>query len=233
MKTIGIIGAMQEEISGIRACMQIITSRTIAGLVYDIGSLKGKNTILVQSGIGKVNAALCTQVLIDHFAVDCIINIGVAGAVVPSLQLGDIVIAKDTVQHDMDTSAFGDPIGVIPRMKESFFPADPTLASLAMTAAASVLGAEKVCHGRIASGDQFIHTKEERDRIASVLQGSCAEMEGAAIAQVCWLNLVPFAIMRTISDTAAGEAKHQYETFLQTYAQKAAGIINHLFASLP
>ena len=121
MRTIGIIGAMEEEISFLREKMDIVTTKSVVGLTYYVGRYEGNNVVLVKSGIGKVNAAVCTQAMIDHFGVDYIINTGVAGGLSPELHVGDILISVDAVQHDMDTSAFGDPIGVIPRMAESYF----------------------------------------------------------------------------------------------------------------
>ena len=131
LKTVGIIGAMEEEIELLREKMDIVTAKNMIGLDFYVGRLSGKSIVVVKSGIGKVNAAICAQVLVDHFAVDYIINVGVAGAVFKELQIGDIVISSDTVQHDMDASVFGDPIGTIPRMDESFFPADSELIEIA------------------------------------------------------------------------------------------------------
>ena len=131
MHTIGIIGAMEEETTFLQEKMTIVQTQKAVGLDFFVGRYSGKNVILVKSGIGKVNAAICAQVLIDRFGVDCIINIGVAGAIYDQLKVGDIVISTDAVQHDMDTSVLGDPVGIIPRMEESYFPADPALRALA------------------------------------------------------------------------------------------------------
>ena len=131
MKTIGIIGAMDEEIALIKEFSEIISAKNILGLDFFVGKYGSNSVVIVRSGIGKVNAAACAQVLIDHFAVDCIINVGVAGGIYNELKIGDIVISTDTVEHDMDVSALGDPIGTIPRMDESFFKADEELIKLA------------------------------------------------------------------------------------------------------
>ena len=131
MKTIGIIGAMDEEIAFIKSISEIISAKNILGLDFFVGKYGSNSVVIVKSGIGKVNAAACTQVLIDHFAVDCVINVGVAGAIYKELKIGDVVISTDTVQHDMDVSALGDPIGTIPRLEESFFKADEELIALA------------------------------------------------------------------------------------------------------
>ncbi len=127
MQKIGIIGAMEEEIVLLQQKATITDTKKIIGLTFYTGTLHNKNIVLVKSGIGKVNAALCAQVLIDHFKVDCIINVGVAGAIYKELRIGDIVISEDAVQHDIDTSVFGDPIGIIPRMEESYFKAQKSV----------------------------------------------------------------------------------------------------------
>ena len=165
MRTIGIIGAMEEEISFLREKMDIVTTKSVVGLTYYVGRYEGNNVVLVKSGIGKVNAAVCTQAMIDHFGVDYIINTGVAGGLSPELHVGDILISVDAVQHDMDTSAFGDPIGVIPRMAESYFKADEALVELAQEAAKTCGLDCRIITGRVASGDQFFATKEARDKI--------------------------------------------------------------------
>ena len=136
MKTIGIIGAMSEEITYLKEKIEIVTTKNIIGLDFHVGKYCGNSIVLVISGIGKVNAAVCTQVLIDHFGVDYIINTGCAGAIHPELGIGDILISTDAVQHDMDVSALGDPIGTIPRLAESYFKADEMLVKLAQEAAA-------------------------------------------------------------------------------------------------
>ena len=155
----------------------------------------------------------CITMLIDHFGVDYIINTGCAGAVSSELGIGDILISTDAVQHDMDVSALGDPVGTIPRLAESYFKADEALVKIAQEAAAESQEDYKVILGRVASGDQFIGTKEGKERIKKYVQGDCAEMEGAAIAQAAWLNKVPFVIIRAISDKADDSAEMDYPTF--------------------
>ena len=186
MKTIGIIGAMSEEITYLKEKIEIVTTKNIIGLDFHVGKYCGNSIVLVISGIGKVNAAVCTQVLIDHFGVDYIINTGCAGAIHPELGIGDILISTDAVQHDMDVSALGDPIGTIPRLAESYFRADEMLVKLAQEAAAETAENYHVILGRVASGDKFIGTKEGKEHIKKYVQGDCAEMEGAAIAHACW-----------------------------------------------
>ena len=232
MKTIGIIGAMEEEIENIKPHINIISTKNIVGLDFFMGKMGGNNVVLVRSGIGKVNAAVCSQVLIDLYAVDYIINVGVAGAVSPELNVGDVVISKDTVQHDMDTSAFGDPLGEIPRMAESYFKADDELVKLALECAEEICTPEKVFFGRVASGDQFISDKEKKKKLWTTFGAYCTEMEGAAIAHACWLNKIPFVIIRSISDNADNEADMKYEEFVEIAAKNSGEIVYKLLQSI-
>ena len=229
LQNIGIIGAMEEEIALLRQKASIIDTEQIIGVTFYKGTLYDKKVVLVKSGIGKVNAALCAQILIDRFAVDCIINVGVAGAVYKELSIGDIVISKDAVQHDMDTSVFGDPIGIIPRMEESYFKADKTLIELAEKCSMSLKSKAKVFLGRIASGDQFISTPQGKERIWQTVKGSCAEMEGAAIAHTCYLNQIPFVIIRSISDDAEDKAHIAYEQFVKIAAANSSELLEKMF----
>ncbi len=229
LQNIGIIGAMEEEIALLRQKASIIDTEQIIGVTFYKGTLYDKKVVLVKSGIGKVNAALCAQILIDRFAVDCIINVGVAGAVYKELSIGDIVISKDAVQHDMDTSVFGDPIGIIPRMEESYFKADKTLIELAEKCSMSLTSKAKVFLGRIASGDQFISTPQGKERIWQTVQGYCAEMEGAAIAHTCYLNQIPFVIIRSISDDAEDKTHIAYEQFVKIAAANSSELLEKMF----
>ncbi len=225
MRTIGIIGAMEEEISFLREKMEIVTTKSVLGLSYDIGRYAGNSIVLVKSGIGKVNAALCTQAMIDHFGVDYVINTGVAGALSPELRVGDILISKDAVQHDMDTSVLGDPVGTIPRMAESYFKADEAMLELAKEAAAECGLDCRILEGRVASGDQFISSKEQKEKIRKTVQGDCAEMEGAAIAHACYLNRIPFLIIRAISDDASDDAGMSFDAFCVMAAERSSRLV--------
>lgn len=222
MASIGIIGAMEEEISFLREQIEIITTKSLLGLTYHIGRFSGHQVVLVRSGIGKVNAAICTQAMIDHFGVDFVINIGVAGALSPELKIGDILISTDAVQHDMDTTDFGDPIGIIPRMPVSYFPADEALVALAQKAADTCHLDCRVLTGRVASGDQFISSKAAREAIRKNVKGDCAEMEGAAIAHTCFLNRIPFVILRAISDEANEQAGVSFDEFCVKAAKNSS-----------
>lgn len=232
MKIIGIIGAMEEEIECLKACMEIVTTKNIVGLTFYIGRYDGKNIVLVRSGIGKVNAAICTQAMIDHFGVDYVLVLGVAGALSEKLKIGDVLISMDAVQHDMDTSSLGDPVGTIPRMAESYFKADPELIRLAQEAAAEIAQDYSVITGRVASGDQFISTSEAKAKIRRDVQGDCAEMEGAAIAHACWLNRIPFLIIRAISDGAGEDAGMSFERFCVVAAKRSSELVEGLLQRL-
>lgn len=219
---------MEEEVAIIKEKIEVITEREVIGLTFTMGRLFGNTVVIVRSGIGKVNAAVCTQVLIDHFAVDYVINVGVAGAISKDLSVGDIVISRDAVQHDMDCSVFGDPIGVIPRMEESYFPADEGLILLAERAAEESKDNHQVKIGRIASGDQFISSIEAKAKIWSNVKADCAEMEGAAIAHACWLNKIPFVIIRSISDNADGKADLSFEEFTPIAAKNSSDLAERM-----
>lgn len=232
MKTIGIIGAMAEEIAYLKEKIEIVTTKNVIGLDFHVGKSGGNSIVLVISGIGKVNAAVCTQVLIDHFGVDYVINTGCAGAVSGELGIGDILISKDAVQHDMDTSLLGDPVGTIPRLAESYFKADEMLVQIAREAAEEASEVYQVRLGRVASGDQFIGTKEGKERIKKVVQGDCAEMEGAAIAHACWLNHIPFVVIRAISDSADEEASMSYEQFVLLAAKRSSELVEKMLKKM-
>ncbi|MGL4736131.1 MAG: 5'-methylthioadenosine/adenosylhomocysteine nucleosidase [Cellulosilyticaceae bacterium] len=232
MKTIGIIGAMEEEVIALRRKMQVQHNHEIATMVFYEGMMDETKVILVRCGIGKVNAAICTQILIDKFDVDYIINTGVAGGLHPEINIGDIVISSDTVQHDMDTTAFGDPKGVIPRMDCSFFEADAILVNAAKEAAESLKGEQKVFVGRIASGDQFVSSLKVKEDIYSTFTAYCAEMEGAAIAHACYLNHVPFVVIRAISDKADHSAEMNFDEFVNLAARNASRMIEGIVKTI-
>ncbi len=228
MKTIGVIGAMEEEISFLKEEMAIVTNKTAVGLQFYIGHYGDKNVVLVRSGIGKVNAAICAQVLIDLFGVDYIINTGVAGGIAAGLKIGDMIISKDAIYHDMDTSVFGDPVGVIPRMAESIFAADEEMIQIAKQAAEEMQWNERVMVGRIASGDQFVASAELKKQIRHNVQADCAEMEGAAIAHTCYLNRIPFVMIRSISDLSEEGGETSYETFAVEQARRCCYLVSRI-----
>lgn len=211
MKTIGIIGAMEEEVQMLKENLKNLTVHEQAGLDFYEGSLEGCPAVVVRSGIGKVNAAMCAQILIDRFKVSYVINIGVAGAVDDELEIGDIVLSTDLIEHDFDVTGFGYPKGKIPGMDTSVFEGSEKLRALAKKAAP--LLDVKVIEGRIVSGDVFVNSKELRDELASEFDAACAEMEGAAIAHVCCLNRIPVLVIRSMSDKANGEATQNFSEF--------------------
>lgn len=210
---LGIIGAMDEEVSRIKEVMSDVTVIKKAGMEFYKGKISGKPAVVVRSGIGKVNAGICTQILADCFEVDAIINTGIAGSLNAKIDIGDIVLSTDALQHDVDAGGFGYELGVIPRMPVSTFKADEKLIALAKTACEKVNPDVHVFTGRVVSGDQFISDREKKDWLLDKFAGYCTEMEGAAIAQAAYLNQIPFLIVRAISDKADDSATVDYPTF--------------------
>lgn len=229
MKTIGLIGAMEEEIAILKEQMTDTTEKIKAGMSFLFGNLWGTNTVLVVSGIGKVNMAICTQILIDEYKADTVINTGVAGSLNSKLDIGDIVLSECAQQHDMDVSPLGDPVGIIPRMDKSIFPADKELLALAKEACEKA-NPDIHCHiGKVVSGDQFIASAEKKDYLIQTFQGDCAEMEGAAMAQVAYLNQVPFLIIRAISDKADNSGHMDYPTFAKQAIVHTTNLLKKLY----
>jgi len=222
---IGIIGAMDEEVISLKRKMKMRDTKIVASMEFCTGTMNDKEVVVVRCGIGKVNAAVCTQILVDQFNVKCVINTGVAGGLHPDINIGDIVISSDTVEHDMDASAVGNPRGEIPRMKKTYFEADEKLVEAAKAAAETLTGDHKVYVGRIASGDQFISSIKVKEEIYSIFTAYCAEMEGAAIAHTCYLNQIPFVIIRAISDKADYSADVNFEEFVNIAAKNASKMI--------
>ena len=229
---IGIIGAMDEEVISLKRKMNVTEQRELAGMEFFIGTVGDKDVVVVRCGIGKVNAAVCTQILVDIFNVEYVINTGVAGGLNPELNIGDIVVSSDTVEHDMDASAVGNPRGEIPRMKKTYFEADQKLIDAAKTAAENLKGDHKVYVGRIASGDQFICSMKVKEDIYTTFTAYCAEMEGAAIAHTCFLNQIPFVVIRAISDKADQSADVNFEEFVDVAARNASKMIEGILHSL-
>lgn len=210
---LGIIGAMDEEVSKLKEKMTGVEIKKKASMDFYRGTLMGKDVVVVRSGIGKVNAGICTQILVDEYLVDGVINTGIAGSLNADIDIGDIVLATDTVQHDVDATGFGYGLGVIPRMETSTFIADEKLRSLAKECCERVNPDIKVFCGRVVSGDQFVSDKTKKQYILENFKGCCTEMEGAAIAQAAYLNNIPFLIIRAISDKADDSATEDYPTF--------------------
>lgn len=196
----GIIGAMDSEVAAIKRALDNQRVTNISGLDFCEGYLNGNRIIVVQSGMGKVNAGICAQTLIQVFGVDRVINSGVAGNLSDELTINDFVVSTEAVQHDFDVSPIGFKRGEIPYTGMVAFPADAELRAKAVAAVQLAAPTSTVLEGRICSGDQFISTNEQREAIVASFGGLCCEMEGAAIAQVCYINQVPFVIIRAISD---------------------------------
>ena len=232
MPTIGIIGAMEVEVTALKERMAIEEIITIASMDFYKGTCHGKNTVIVRSGIGKVNAAICTQILADRFHATSIINTGIAGSLQASIDIGDIVISADALQHDMDATGFGYPAGTIPQMESSDFEADPDLIRLAKTACEKVNPDIHTHTGRIVSGDQFISDNAKKAWLKETFNGLCTEMEGAAIAQAAWLNRIPFVILRAISDKADGSASMDYPEFEAKAAQHCIRLVDEMIRTM-
>lgn len=210
---LGIIGAMSQEVAQLKEAMTDTTVVKKAGMEFYAGKLRGCPAVVVRSGIGKVNAGICTQILVDDFGVKAVVNTGIAGSLRDEINIGDIVLSTDAVQHDMDATGFGYQPGVIPQMNCSIFKADKGLMDLARKACEKVNPDIRTFAGRVLSGDQFISSKDKKEWLKKNFQGSCTEMEGAAIAQAAYLNQIPFLIVRAISDKADDSANMDYETF--------------------
>ena len=223
---IGIIGAMDEEVAQIVEVMQVEREESKACMTFKAGKLNGKDVVVVRSGIGKVNAAACTQILVDDFKADYIINTGIAGSLKAEIDIADVVISSDVLHHDMD------PLGQIPRMDTLSFAADERLIKLAGEACKNAVPEIGVHVGRVVSGDQFISDKAVKERISSNFDGFCTEMEGAAIAQVSYLNKVPFVILRTISDKADDSATMDYPAFEKLAIANNVKVMKELVANI-
>lgn len=213
MKKIGIIGAMEVEVAALKSAMKVSRMLNKAQMEFLEGELEGCQAVVVRSGIGKVNAAVCTQILVDEFGVDGVINTGIAGSLKAEINIGDIVLSTDALQHDMDAQAFGYEPGQIPRVDTLSFKADEKMIALAKECCEKVNPEIGVFTGRVVSGDQFISDKEKKKWLTDTFAGYCTEMEGAAIAQVCYFNHIPFLIVRAISDKADDSASMDYPTF--------------------
>ena len=213
MRCVGIIGAMEQEVAKIKEKMQDVTITSRARMDFYEGTLEGKKVVVVRSGIGKVNAGMCTQILADVFGVEAVINTGIAGSLNNDVNIGDIVLSTDVLHHDMDAIGFGYKKGQIPQMDEFSFPADEKLRKLAAKVCKEVNPEISVFEGRICSGDQFISDKSVKDAIISEFGGFAVEMEGAAIGQAAYLNHIPFLVVRAISDKADGSAHMDYAEF--------------------
>ena len=232
MKRIGIIGAMDLEVEQLKSQMHIDRIIEKASMEFYTGTLNDVDVVIVRSGIGKVNAALCVQILADVFQVTHVINTGVAGSLNASLDIGDILISNDALHHDMDVTIFGYQLGEVPQMGFREFVADKDMVAAAVESCKEVNPDINVRTGRVVSGDQFISSKEVKEHLISAFHGDCAEMEGASIAHGAHLNNIPFVIIRAISDKADDSAEMDYPTFEREAAKHSAKLVAHMITKL-
>ena len=228
---LGIIGAMDIEVATLKEKMENVTVRTHAGSAYFEGLLEDCPVVVVQCGVGKVDAAICAQSLINLFGVTHIVNTGIAGSLCVDLDIGDLVISRDAIHHDFDLRFWNRPIGQVPGMDVTAFPANPML----MEAAFAAAEAENPGHtklGRVASGDQFICSKAQKETIIANTSAICAEMEGASVAHTAYRNGIPFVIIRAISDKADDSADMDYPTFERIAAHRCANVTSRLAKAL-
>ena len=226
----GIIGAMAIEIDRLTAAMEERQSETISGIEFTKGILCGQEVVCAVCGIGKVFAAMCAQTMILRYSPDRIINTGVAGSLSPALGIGDIAVSDCVVQHDMDTSPLGDPVGMISGINLVKIPADTELARKFILSAERI-GGIKCSLGTIASGDCFVNDSGKKDYIERTFGASACEMEGAAIGQVCFVNSVPFCVVRAISDNADGSSHMDFAEFTRIAAKNSAAVITELLSA--
>lgn len=232
MTKIGIIGAMELEVEQLKREMTVTSVIKKARMDFFEGTLNGADVVVVRCGIGKVNAALCVQILADVFQVSHVINTGVAGSLNARLDIGDILISKDALHHDMEVGIFGYQPGEVPQMGFREFVADERMMALAKEACERVNPDIHVMYGRVVSGDQFISSKEVKERLIAQFQGDCVEMEGASIAHGAYLNSLPFVIIRAISDKADDSAEMDYPTFEAAAAKHSAALVKEMIKGI-
>jgi len=231
MKKLGIIGAMQQEVETLLGVLEDRKTENRGGCTFYAGKLEGLDVVIVQCGVGKVNAAMCAQILCDRYEVTHIVNTGIAGSLCVDLDIGDLVVSMDAMYHDFDCVHFGYEMGKVPGMDTVAFPADEKLVSYAFASAEEVNpGHTKI--GRVASGDLFVAEKGAKERIIEKTGALCTEMEGAAIAHAAYKNKVPFVILRAISDKADDSAEMDYPTFENIAAHRCAAVTQMLAKQL-
>lgn len=226
----GVVAAMDIEADRLKEHLRHTRVTSAAGMEFFTGELEGQSVVVVRCGVGKVNAAVCAQALIDRFAPCAIVNTGVAGALDARLGVGDIVVSVDAVHHDMDVTNLGYAKGQVPQMDVLAFPADASLRAAALAAARTAAPDVQTLEGRVLSGYRFVCTLAVKERIHREFGGMCCEMEGAALAQACWLNHVPFVIVRVVSDKADGSDAVEYPVFEARAANRSAAIVERLVA---
>ena len=228
---IGIIGAMEVEVEILKNDMEISRTFEKASMTFYEGKIGDTDVVVVRSGIAKVNAALCVQVLVDEFKITHVLNTGIAGSMDAKINIGDIVVSTDACYHDVDARIFGYPMGEIPSLGTRFFEADKWLREKAVEAIKVANPDVNVFEGRVISGDQFIGGDVPKDRLLE-FNALCTEMEGAGIAQAAWLNHLPFVVVRAISDKADGSAEMDYPTFEKKAANDCAKLVEYMMSHL-
>ncbi len=231
MTKLGIIGAMEIEVAILKSKLEETKVSRVGPMEFFEGKLAGLSVVIVMCGVGKVHAAMCSQVLCSHFGVTHLVNTGVAGSLDPELDICDVLVSTDAVQHDMDVTHLGYPVGKVPGLAVAAFPADEQLMRCAFEAS-EALRPGRTKYGRVATGDQFVSSKAQKERIIADTQAMCTEMEGAAIAQVAHCNGIPFVILRAISDKADDSAEMDYPTFERIAAANCAAVTEALAAKL-
>lgn len=221
---IGIIGAMAVEVQKLKDIMKNVNIAKISGIEYYIGTISDVEVVVAQAGVGKVNAAVCAEAMILKFEPSAIINIGVAGGLEGGLKVGDIAIAKSVAEHDMDTSVFGDPLGFITGINLVKIPCEKWVFETLCKVSEKVDGVATLC-GTIVSGDQFISSKEKKKELVDTFDAVATEMEGASIGHVCYMNGVPFGVLRAISDSADDEADMSFNEFCDMAAENSLKVI--------
>lgn len=229
---IGIIGAMDVEVASLKEKMVISRTETYANMTFCEGTLGKTSVVIVKSGICKVNAAMCVQLLVDHFEVTHIINTGVAGSLDNAINIGDIVVSTDAQYHDVNATVFGYQKGEVPQMGIVAFPADPGLRAAAVRAVGHAAPDVAVFEGQVLSGDQFISTRARKEELMRDFHGKCTEMEGAAIAQAAYANNIPYVIIRAISDKADESVVESYDAFEAKAAVHCANIVEYMVSHM-
>ena len=219
---IGIIGALSEETEGLVAMLEAPECEEVGMITFHTGVLHGKKVAIAKCGVGKVFAAICAEAMIIKYAPKLIVNTGVGGALAKGLQTADTVIADRLCQHDMDTSPLGDPKGLISGINVIYFDADSRAVEILKKSADELSLSSFV--GTVASGDKFIASKEDKERIVTEFSAIACEMEGAAIAHTCFVNNTAFAVVRAISDSADGDATMDYPSFLPIAAKNSTAL---------
>lgn len=230
---IGIIGAMTEEVQELKDLMTDETVYEKAGKKFYKGKIGGKEVVVVQCGIGKVNAAICAQMMIDQFDVDYLINTGVAGSLNNDIDVCDIVVSKRAIQHDFSCGDVGNyEVGEIPKIGTKYFIADDRLIDIAKSSVKKANLNIHVFEGTVVTGDQFISDHKKKNYLVSEFAGDCCEMEGGAIAQVAYLNDIPFVIIRAISDKADGEAVVSFDEFVEKAADNSIALLKEMIKQI-